>query len=33
MIEKGEYDPELLSDNERAQIEDHIKLNKLNQSH
>jgi hypothetical protein len=33
MIEKGEYDPELLSENERAQIEDHIKLNKLNQSH
>lgn len=33
MIDKGEYDPELLSDNERAQIEDHIKLNKLNQSH
>ena len=33
MIAKGEYDPELLSDNERAQIEDHIKLNKLNQSH
>ena len=33
MIEKGEYDPELLSDNERVQIEDHIKLNKLNQSH
>jgi hypothetical protein len=33
MIGKGEYDPELLSDNERAQIEDHIKLNKLNQSH
>ena len=32
-IAKGEYDPELLSDNERAQIEDHIKLNKLNQSH
>jgi len=33
MIDKGEYDPELLSDNERAQIEDHIKINKLNQSH
>jgi hypothetical protein len=33
MIAKGEYDPELLSDNERVQIEDHIKLNKLNQSH
>ncbi len=33
MIGKGEYDPELLSDNERVQIEDHIKLNKLNQSH
>ena len=33
MIDKGEYDPELLSDNERVQIEDHIKLNKLNQSH
>jgi len=33
MIGKGEYDPELLSDNERAQIEDYIKLNKLNQSH
>jgi len=33
MIEKGEYDPELLSENERLQIEDHIKVNKLNQSH
>jgi hypothetical protein len=32
MIDKGEYDPELLSDNERAQIEDHIKINKLNQN-
>ena len=32
MIGKGEYDPELLSDNERAQIEDHIKISKLNQN-
>ena len=32
MISKGEYDPELLSDNERAQIEDYIKINKLNQN-
>ena len=32
MIDKGEYDPELLSDNERAQIEDHIKISKRNQN-
>jgi len=30
-IEKGQYDPELLTDDERAQIEDYIKINKLNQ--
>jgi hypothetical protein len=32
MIDKGEYDPELLSDNERAQIEDYIKIQKNNQN-
>jgi hypothetical protein len=32
MIAKGEYDPELLSDNERYQIEDYIKIQKGNQS-
>jgi hypothetical protein len=32
VISKGEYDPELLSDNERAQIEDHIKISKRNQN-
>jgi hypothetical protein len=32
MIDKGKYDPELLSDNERAQIEDHIKISKRNQN-
>jgi hypothetical protein len=32
MIGKGEYDPELLSDNERAQIEDHIKISKRNRN-
>ncbi len=31
-ISKGEYDPELLSDNERAQIEDYIKISKRNQN-
>lgn len=29
MIEKGQYDPELLSENEKAQIEDHLKLQKI----
>ena len=32
MISKGQYDPDLLSENERAQIEDYIKINKLNQN-
>ena len=32
MLEKGEYDPELLSDNERTQIEDYIKIQKNNQN-
>jgi hypothetical protein len=32
MISKGEYDPELLSDNERYQIEDYIKIQKGNQN-
>jgi hypothetical protein len=32
MIAKGEYDPELLSDNERYQIEDYIKIQKGTQS-
>jgi hypothetical protein len=32
MIDKGEYDPELLSDNERTQIEDYIKIQKGNQN-
>ena len=32
MLGKGEYDPELLSDNERAQIEDYIKIQKNNQN-
>ena len=32
MIDKGEYDPELLSDNERTQIEDYIKIQKNNQN-
>jgi hypothetical protein len=32
MIDKGEYDPELLSDNERTQIEDYIKIQKGTQS-
>lgn len=31
-ISKGEYDPELLSDNERSQIEDYLKINKLNRN-
>jgi hypothetical protein len=30
MIDNGQYDPELLSDNERAQIEDHIKIKQIN---
>jgi hypothetical protein len=29
MIDKGQYDVELLSDNEKAQIEDYLKLQKL----
>jgi len=29
MIDKGQYDPELLSENERTQIEDYIKVQKL----
>ena len=32
MLGKGEYDPELLSDNERAQIEDYIKIQKNSQN-
>jgi hypothetical protein len=32
MLGKGEYDPELLSDNERTQIEDYIKIQKNNQN-
>jgi hypothetical protein len=32
MISKGEYDLDLLSDNERAQIEDYIKIQKNNQN-
>lgn len=32
VIEKGEYDPELLSENEKSQIEDYLKINKINQS-
>jgi hypothetical protein len=32
MLEKGEYDPELLSDNERTRIEDYIKIQKNNQN-
>jgi len=32
MLGKGEYDPELLSENERAQIEDYIKIQKNNQN-
>jgi hypothetical protein len=32
MIENGQYDPELLSENERAQIEDYIKIQKNNQN-
>lgn len=32
MIDKGEYDPELLSDSERTQIEDYIKIQKNNQN-
>ena len=32
MISKGEYDPEMLSDNERYQIEDYIKIQKSNQN-
>jgi hypothetical protein len=32
VIGKGEYDPELLSENEKSQIEDYLKINKINQS-
>ena len=32
MIENGQYDPELLSENERTQIEDYIKIQKNNQN-
>jgi hypothetical protein len=32
MLGKGEYDPEMLSENERAQIEDYIKIQKNNQN-
>jgi hypothetical protein len=32
MIDKGEYDPELLSENERTQIEDYIKIQKNSQN-
>jgi hypothetical protein len=32
MLGKGEYDPELLSDNERAQIEDYLKIQKNSQN-
>lgn len=31
-LKNGQYDPDLLSDNERSQIEDYIKVNKLNQN-
>jgi hypothetical protein len=31
-IDKGEYDPELLSDEERSQIEDYLKIQKNNQN-
>lgn len=31
-IEKGQYDPELLSENEKSQIEDHLKIQKINQN-
>lgn len=30
VIEKGEYDPELLSENEKSQLEDYLKINKIN---
>jgi hypothetical protein len=30
MIDNGQYDPELLSDNERSQIEDYIKSKQVN---
>jgi len=30
MIDNGQYDPDMLSDNERAQIEDHIKIKQIN---
>jgi hypothetical protein len=32
VIGKGEYDPELLSENEKSQIEDYLKINKINQN-
>lgn len=32
MIENGQYDPEILSENERIQIEDYIKIQKNNQN-
>jgi hypothetical protein len=32
MIDNGQYDPDLLSENERAQIEDYIKIQKNNQN-
>jgi hypothetical protein len=32
VLEKGEYDPELLSENEKSQIEDYLKINKINQT-
>ena len=31
-LKNGQYDPDLLSENERSQIEDYIKVNKLNQN-
>jgi hypothetical protein len=31
-LKNGQYDPDLLSENERSQIEDYIKINKLNQN-
>jgi hypothetical protein len=32
MIDNGQYDPDLLSENERAQIEDYIKIQKNSQN-
>ena len=32
MIDKGQYDPELLSENEKSQIEDYLKIQKISKS-